>query len=110
MEFDIIIRKLDCIPLMDDLTNVITNVHWSLIGKLDGRQHQININTHLSNDELNISNFTEYKDITLDMMVEWIRKESGENGMDNYKNFIIKYFEENKNIPTINPNLPWNQV
>jgi hypothetical protein len=107
MEFDIKINKLDCVPLMGNLINVVTNIHWSLIGKLNGNEHQIDIITYLSSGELNSSNFIEYKNLTLDIAMEWLKASLGKGGIDQYKSLIITYFDENKNISTINPDLPW---
>lgn len=107
MKFNIEIKKLDCLPVMDDLINVITRVHWSLIGKLNNVEHSIDIITPLSVDYTNSSNFIEYSDLNRENLINWLESLNNGRTMNGYKNFITNFFEENQNVSIINLDLPW---
>lgn len=107
MDFDIQIKKFDCIPIMDNLTNVIIKIYWSLTGKISQKMHSINIITTLSVDYTNSSNFIEYSNLTQDVINGWLLSVNGEKTMNDYKQLIYRFFEENIESSIVNPKFPW---
>jgi hypothetical protein len=107
MKFNIQIKKLDCLPVMDDLINVITKVHWSLVGKLNNKEYSMDIVTQLSVDYTNSSNFIEYSNLNQNTIIGWLDSLYDGRIMNEYKNFLIKSFEENQDFSIINLDLPW---
>lgn len=107
MEFNIEIRKLDCVPLMDNLQNVVTMVHWSLIGKMNNIEQSINVSTKLCVDHTNENNFLEYYNISEDIMIEWVKSQFGEEQLESLKARLINQIKEIQSPMVINLNLPW---
>jgi len=100
-----IIESLDCIPSIDNQSNVVNVVHWRVNGT-DGTHNA----TIYGSQELsyNPSNpFIEYASLTMPTIIGWIQSSMGSDRINEIQQNIDNQINNLANPTVINIGLPW---
>lgn len=100
-----LIESLDCIPLLDSQTNVVSVVHWRINGT-DGTNNATIYGTQ-SLTYTTGNPFTAYSDLTKDTVIEWVKEAMGAEQVRAIKTNLDEQIAFLANPPIITPNLPW---
>ena len=103
-----VIESLHCLPLLEGKTNVVFSAHWR-VNATDG----VNIATVYGSQVLNYikeTPFTEYADLTLATVLDWVQTAMGVSQIDAIKIELDKQIANLINPPVISPALPWQTV
>lgn len=75
------IEKLICKPLLNNLSNVVYQVHWtySKSTAVDGESHSVKNTGITIVSEPTINSFTQYDDLTKSQVVSWVQNELGQD-------------------------------
>ena len=100
-----LIDALDCIPSLDNQTNVVSMVHWRVNGT-DGTYSATVYGTQSLTYTVG-SPFTSYSGLTQDTVIQWVQSAMGAEQVaaiqTNLDNQIINLI----NPPIVTPTLPW---
>jgi hypothetical protein len=100
------INQLDAYPEKDGLTDVVFNVHWTLIGD-DGEGHtgsaygSVGVTLDESGD------YTPYDKLTQEQVVGWVKDSLGEDQVAVIETNIDDQINQQINPTVITPPLPW---
>lgn len=83
---------------------VVNNVHWEVIDQDGEHQGRAYGSVGINIDDL--SNFTEFENLTEADVVGWVKNAIGEEGVDKSEETVAAQLEELKN-PTKGSDLPW---
>lgn len=72
--FEWIISQLDCAPHVAGMDHVVNKVHWRLLADDNGERAET-YGDVCFNDAPNKATFTEYADLTKDMIIAWVEAE-----------------------------------
>jgi len=99
------IESLNCIPLIEGKTKVISCVHWR-VNATDGVNNATVYGAQsLTFDAKNA--FTNYEDITKDTVVVWVQAAMGIDAVTSIQQTLDKQLNALANPPIITPPLPW---
>lgn len=97
--------SVDAYPDVDGLTNVISTVHWRLLGEDSG--YTAEVYGAISLDPVEDSeSFIPFESLTPELLQEWVEQKMGDD-LDNYKTSISGQIDARKNPPVVSPPLPW---
>lgn len=113
------ISQLECVPSIDGLSNVVSNVHWrvsAVSNKSRAITTPIGTNTvpysaevygtqGLTFDAKNA--FINYADLTKDTVIGWVQEAMGIDAVTKLQEALDKQLEALVNPPIIKPPLPW---
>lgn len=103
-----IILSLECKPAVDDLTNVVQTVHWTVNGTngtYSGSAYgAVNI------PEADPASFTPYESLTEAEIIAWVKSLLGEETVAAYETSVAKQIIVQQVPPMIKPPLPWTVV
>ena len=97
--------QMDAYPEEDGETDVVFNVHWTLIG-VDGVYRGIVYGTQavpLDPD----APFTPYADLTEAQVIGWVQDAMGEEVVAGYEANVAQQIADQINPPVVTPPLPW---
>jgi hypothetical protein len=97
------IESLECLPLSEGHTNVITNIHWRCIGTEGEYSKDAYGSTKVEYNSKN--SFTEFNSLTEEQVLEWVWA----SGVDKYEieGNINHHLAQLANPPLVKPSLPW---
>lgn len=99
------VERMDCYPQAEGQTDVVFTVFWrakakdgEYFGSAYGSQGVVYAEG---------SPFTPYANLTQDQVVGWVQSAMGPEAVDQINAGVLKQIEDQKNPPTISPELPW---
>lgn len=104
-EFAWKIRKMDVVPVVNSLTNIVKNIHWTystsvVINNVDYSTYYSDM-TVLSPPE---TNFITYEELTQDIIVSWL---TNIIDMNNLNSIVIERLQNKFSPPIVNIPLPF---
>ena len=104
------IHALDTRPSQDDLSNVVYNIHWTLIATSDQLDDDGNAYTAesigtQSIETGDVTNFTAFEDLTQEIVEGWV--EDSELDVDGIKASLDAQIEKAINPVSVTKNVPW---
>jgi hypothetical protein len=100
----LIIEALDCIPLLDGKTNIVSCIHWRVNGS-DGINNVTTCGIETLTYQPN-ENYIPYENLTEEQIIAWLKEFMGDR-FSNIENIINKLLNELVNPPIVTPELPW---
>lgn len=114
------IEQLDCYPTKESQSNVIFDVHYRVIATSSQNQNISNSNGDISTIPYITSiyatqqltyvagnPFTEFKNLTEDIIVKWVQSALGTEQVTSIQNNLDTQLENIINPPIVSPRLPW---
>jgi hypothetical protein len=99
------IIQMDAYPEEDGETDVVFNVHWTLIG-VDGVYRGIVYGTQGVTIDPAVP-FTPYADLTEAQVIGWVQDAMGEEVVAGYEANVAQQIADQINPPVVTPPLPW---
>lgn len=96
------IAQLDCKPELGGFQNVVTTVHWRLIGTDGNHSADVYGSAALSSPK---EPFTAYANLTAQQVEGWVQAALGEEQVQEYRAAIASQIESA--APAARPSLPW---
>lgn len=99
------INQMDCYPEYDNETDVVFNVHWTLIGSNGTYQGSV-----YGTQPLTLSGdtpFTPFADLTEEQVLGWMLQAMGAEKVAEYEANVAAQIEAQINPPVVTPPLPW---
>ena len=92
-------------------TNYVVNAVYEIVGteEVDGVKYTSSIKDTAKFEVVSGDDFVPYADLTNDIVVEWIKNELGELGVEDYKNAVGGMIDSQVTPPTVptDTSLPW---
>lgn len=92
-------------------TNYVVNAVYEIVGteEVDGVTYTSSIKDTAKFEVVSGDDFVPYADLTNDIVVEWIKNELGELGVEDYKNAVGGMIDSQVTPPTVptDTSLPW---
>lgn len=107
------ITKLDVVPSLNTLSNVVKNVHWmlTLTKEVNNVPYSTTCTGKITLDEPSESSFIAYDQITFENVVSWVENFLGENQVNLLQSDLMSTVDSaisrTNNPPFINLRLPW---
>ena len=97
--------QMDAYPEKDGLTDVVFQIHWTLVGTDDTYQASVygSCIVRLNESEP----YTPYTDLTQDQVIGWVKNSLGEEKVSLYKANVATQIKNQINPPVVTPPLPW---
>jgi hypothetical protein len=98
---------MDAYPEYEDETDVVFNVHWTLVGT-DGTYNGSvygSVGVTLDPD----APFTPYASLTQAQVIGWVQSALGEEQVTAYEANVAQQIENQINPPVVTPPLPWSE-
>lgn len=99
------VDSLDCLPLFDNQTNVVSNVYWR-VSATDGNNYAsisgVQPLTYVAG-----SPFTNYSKLTPEVVIGWVKSAIGKNEVNTIQNNLDVSINNLKTVNVITPALPW---
>jgi len=89
-------KTVDVYPSKEDLTNVVYNVHWILTGVDENGNTGSSIGTQILSTE-NIETFIDVKDLTNEIITDWVKAAMGEETVQKLEENIDKQIDSKIN-------------
>jgi len=115
-----IIESLDCMPSTNGQTNVVSNVHWRVNAisdqtyatkLMDGTTQTLPYSSTVYGTQqltyTSESPFTEYIELTLETVIDWIQTAMGAEQITAIQNDLDKKIDNLVNPLIVSPKLPW---
>ena len=102
------VDSLDCIPSFDGQTNVVSVVHWRVIGT-DGINKAIAYSTQSLTYTADVP-FTAYESLTENTVIEWVHTAMGSEQVKTIQISLDNQLTDLENPPIVTPPLPWGNV
>jgi hypothetical protein len=99
------IKNLEYVKSDNGHPNVVTNIHWKLIGSDGTHSAEVSGIQFVAFDEK--KPFVQYEDLTEQKTIEWLISTLGEEQVDKFKASIDAEIETQVN-PVSGRGLPWN--
>ena len=99
--------QMDAYPEYEDETDVVFNVHWTLVGT-DGTYNGSvygSVGVTLDPD----APFTPYASLTQAQVIGWVQSALGEEQVTAYEANVAQQIENQINPPVVTPPLPWSE-
>jgi hypothetical protein len=105
-EYKWVINALDCVPKEQEMTDVVSIIHWSRIADtfLGAEPLEVSIYGSMTCSQPSETDFTAYPDLTFEQICEWL--EAGLNVSELNANLDTQ-IENIINPPIITLPLPW---
>ena len=100
-----LIEAIDCIPLLDNQTNVVSVIHWRVNGT-DGAHKVTNYGTQ-SLVYTTSSSFIAYTELNLKIVIEWVQTAMGIDQVTAIQIQLDKMIDNLVNPSIVSLNLPW---
>lgn len=97
--------QMDCYPKYNNETNVIFNVHWTLIG-VDGVYRGIIHGAQAISLNPDVT-LTAYAELTQEQVIGWVKDALGKDQVTVLENNVEQQIADQINPPVVNPPLPW---
>ena len=82
----------------DTLSDVIVGTQWSLTGTdIDGNSGTFNGATPFSHQDLNGDGFVDYRDLTEELVLDWVKNSVSGSSSSNYMNHINEQIQKQIN-------------
>jgi hypothetical protein len=105
------IVELFCIPSLDNLSNVVSGIHYTITGEDDSTPPIASTIYGLQDILYNPDeSFVPYENLTRDQVITWLNEAIGSDGILMIQNNIDSQIYDIKNPPTITPPLPWDTI
>lgn len=101
------IAQLDCKPVVDGLQNVVSTVHWRMIGTEGAYSAEVYGAVALPGPG---HPFVAYDDLTQAQVEGWVESALGEDQVQEYRQGIASQIAALANPPIVRPALPWGAV
>ena len=107
------ISKLDVVPSLNSLTNVVKNVHWvlTLIKEVDSIPYAVTCNGNITLNDPSANSFVNYNQITFENVVSWVESFLGENQISLLQDGLLitvdSMINQINNPLFVNLRLPW---
>jgi hypothetical protein len=101
-----IIKQMDCVPKEGDLTDFVVNIYWNRNANkvINEKEYFASVYDILTFSKDEVTNFIPYKDLTYDIVCEWLDSSLDVESLD--ANLDIK-IENQVNPPIVTLPLPW---
>ena len=99
------IEALNCKPSFDGKTNVVETIHWRLNGVDGDYATSVYGSQGVTYEE--DSPFTDYDNLTEEILVEWVKDALGEEQVATYETSVNNQLEALKNPTVVTPPLPF---
>lgn len=101
-----VIKKLTCLPLLNEKQNVVCSISWELHGTNKSNTTSfVYDNQDIAYDENAL--FVDFQDLTQEQVVQWLIESIGQTHVLAYKKIIAENISLIENPPVITPALPW---
>ena len=100
-----LVDSIDCIPSLEDKTNVVSVIHWRVNGT-DGT-HNVTTYGIQSLTYTTNSSFIEYAGLTLETVIGWVQTAMGADKVTATQTQLDKMIDNLINPPIVSPKLPW---
>jgi len=97
--------QMDAYPEYEDETDVVFNVHWTLVGTDGTYNGSVYGSVGVSLDEG--STFTPYADLTEAQVIGWVQAALGEEQVASYEANVAQQIADQIDPPVVTPPLPW---
>jgi hypothetical protein len=97
--------QMDAYPEKDGLTDVVFQVHWTLIGTEETYSGMVYGSVNVTLDEG--STYTPYNELTQEQVVGWVKDSLGEEQVASLEANIATQIQNKINPPVVTPPLPW---
>lgn len=97
--------QMDAYPEKDGLTDVVFQVHWTLVGTDDTYQGSVYGSCTIKLDK-NVT-YTPYNELTLEYVVGWVKNALGEEKVSLYEANVATQIQNQINPPVVSLPLPW---
>lgn len=105
MEYVWKIEKMTCYPIIDDKTNVVFNVDWSITGKDQDKEAKMTGTQYI--DFVAAKNFIDYDQLTEDRVLEWVFNSMGGEAIEFLKQEIDRAIKIKVEPTVVTKSLPW---
>ena len=99
------IKNLEYVVSDNDQTNVVTNIHWKLVGSNGTHSSEVSGVQFVAFNAEN--SFVKYEDLTEEIVIAWLISVFEEEQIDGFKASIDAAIEAQVN-PVSGSGLPWN--
>lgn len=99
------VQQMDAYPQEGDKTDVVFNVHWTLIGTEAGFSGSVYGTQNVSVDP-DVS-FTSYDDLTQEQVIDWVQDAMGAERVAAYEANVAQQINSQIASPVVTPPLPW---
>lgn len=99
------IASITCVPSANSLRNVVTEVHWQLFA--DDGNNTSSVYGSVGIEGADPDNFTDYRDLTKEQIIEWTEIAIGEDKVEVYKNALASQLSTLSNPQKVSLPLPW---
>jgi len=97
--------SMDAYPEYEDETDVVFNVHWTLVGTDGTYNGSVYGSVGVSLDEG--ATFTPYADLTEAQVIGWVQAALGEEQVASYEANVAQQIADQIDPPVVTPPLPW---
>lgn len=97
--------QLDAYPQVDDKSEVVFNVHWTLVGEEAGFTGSVYGAQAVTLDP--DAPFTPYADLTQAQVIGWVQSAMGAEQVASYEVNVAQQIQNQIDPPVITPPLPW---
>lgn len=97
--------QMDAYPEYEDETDVVFNVHWTLVGTDGTYSGSVYGSVGVTLDEG--STFTPYADLTEAQVIGWVQAALGEEQVASYEANVAQQIADQIDPPVVTPPLPW---
>lgn len=100
--------SLDCYPKVNDLTNVVYSIKYTLTGSTQTSPAvTAQINDYCNVTYPGTSPFVPFELLTNDLVMGWVKDALGKDGVQAKENTIDGLIAQKINPPSVTPALPW---
>lgn len=97
--------QMDCYPEYDNETDVVFNVHWTLVGSNGTYQGSVYGTQAVPLDSG--ATFTPFADLTEEQVIGWVQAAMGAEQVAAYEANVATQIADQANPPVVAPPLPW---
>jgi hypothetical protein len=99
------VAQMDAYPEEDGETDVVFNVHWTLLGTNGTYSGSVYGSQAVAVDP--DAPFTPYADLTETQVLGWVQSAMGEEQVASYEANVAEQIANQINPPVVSPPLPW---
>lgn len=97
--------QLDAYPQVDGKSEVVFNVHWTLVGEEAGFTGSVYGAQGLTLDPE--AAFTPYASLTEAQVIGWVKDALGEEAVEAAEANVAQQIADQANPPVVHPAIPW---